>query len=84
MLADGLLHRGHPLLRRVLRARHADDAEALRQQPSHGERVERGEELALGEVAGRAEDDERARVCATPQPQPLRERVLGRRAHRGS
>ena len=53
-------------------------------RPPEGERVERGEELALGQVAGGAEDDERARLGRAAQPQPLEQRVLRRvRAHRG-
>ena len=47
----------------LLGARGADDREALRQQPPHGERVERRHQLLRGQVAGRAEDDER---CTGP------------------
>ena len=41
-------------------ARHADDGELFGQQIGLKEMKERGEQLALGEVAGGAEDDENA------------------------
>ena len=39
--------------------RGTDDRECRRQEPLQGEVVERGDELALGEIAGAAEDDDR-------------------------
>src|SRR6266511_1655134 len=36
-----------------------DDGEPLREEPFHEEVIEGGEQLAFGEVAGRAEDDDR-------------------------
>ena len=47
-----------PLVVRKLRPRHADDARLLRQPSFLEEQVERGNELAAGEVAGSAEDDD--------------------------
>ena len=75
VLADRLLHLRDPLLRRLLGAGDADDAEALRQQPAQRERVERREDLPPRQVAGRAEDDDRARVRAAPEPQALEQRI---------
>ena len=46
--------RGH------LASRDADDGEPVGQEVAHGERVEGGEELALRQVAGGAEDRQRA------------------------
>src|SRR5206468_3524234 len=57
-------------------ARDADDCEARRQQAADGERVERRHELLVREVAGGAEDDERAGIRRLPQGEALRERVL--------
>ena len=58
---DALLHvRGEGLLERP--AGDADDREVLRQQPGLLQVIERGQELALGEVAGRAEDDDDAGI----------------------
>ena len=62
-------------------ARNADDGELLGQQSAESERVDRGDELALREVAGRAEDDEHARIRRAPQLQPLEQRVLERLGH---
>src|SRR5262249_5156017 len=80
-----LLHRRlHPrleLLVGLLGARDADDRELLGQKPAEGQRVERGEELLLRQVAGRAEDDHGARVRRAPKLQPLEERILGDRRH---
>src|SRR5204862_7018375 len=50
--------------------------EALRQQAPQRERVERGEELALGQVARSAEDDERAGIRRAAKAEPFEERVL--------
>ncbi len=75
VLLHGLAHRGDELRGRLPRARDPHDRELLRQQAADGERVQSREELALRQVARRAEDHERARLGATPQPQPLGERV---------
>ena len=44
-------------------AREADDGEMLGKQAVAGEIVERGEQFALGEVSGGAEDDHDARIA---------------------
>ena len=79
-IARVLLHRSlHPfpeLVVRLFRARDADDCEVLGQQAAVGERVERGEELAFRQVAGRAEDDEDAGVRRPPDLQPFEQRVV--------
>ncbi len=56
----------------------ADDGEARRQQAADGERVQRRHQLLVGQVAGGAEDHERARIGGAAQRQPLRERVRRR------
>src|SRR5690606_14468870 len=75
----------HPLaeaLVGLLAAGRADDGEAVGEEPADGEGVERRHQLALGEVAGGAEDDERARLRPPPQVQPGEERiVLEQRGH---
>ena len=43
-------------------ARHPDQLEALRQRPLVGQVVERGEQFAVSQVAGRTEDDQRGRA----------------------
>ena len=58
------------------RARDADDRELLGQQLPVGERVERGDQLALRQVARGAEDHEDARVRRPPELEPFEERVL--------
>ena len=62
---------------RAVGARDADDREALGQEPADGERVERGHDLLVREVARRAEDDEHARVGRAAEREPVGERVLG-------
>ena len=74
-LLHRLLHRGGELLRRLRRARDADDRELLRQQLAVGERVERGDQLALRQVARGTEDHDGARLGAPPQLQPFEQRV---------
>src|ERR1700693_1575780 len=61
-----------------LRAHHA---EAGREQALLGEVVERGQQLAPAEVAGRAEDDHQARFAHAVVVEPLGERVGGDHAH---
>src|SRR6185369_16855410 len=56
--------------------RDADDRELTRQEPVRLQVVERGEELALGQIPGGAEDDDGAR---SGHPQRAR---LGRHAGR--
>ena len=80
-LLHGLLHRGSELLRRVGRACNADDRELLREQLAIGERVERGNELALGQVARGTEDHDGARLRASAQLQTLEQRVCDVLAH---
>jgi hypothetical protein len=58
---DRLLHDLAELVVGLLAARGADQVEALGQRPLVREVVERGQQLALGEVARRAEDDHRRR-----------------------
>src|SRR5581483_4453093 len=60
---------------RLLRTRGADDPEPVRQQMAIRERVERRHQLLRGQVAGRAEDDEDARVGPSAEPQPFEQRV---------
>ncbi len=76
VLADRCLHRGDEVLGGLLRSGDADDGELLRQQVAEGERVERGEDLALGEVSRGAEDRQDARLGPAPNLEPLRERVV--------
>ena len=84
VILDRLLH---PFLERVvglLGARGADDPETLGQQAADRERVQRRQQLLRRQVAGRAEDDEDARVGPTANPQAVEQRVLlGRRGHDG-
>ena len=75
-LLDGVLRLRAELLVGVVRARHADEVEALGQRALVGEVVERRQQLALGQVAGRAEDDQRRGVDRQPL-EPLDEGVVG-------
>ena len=61
-LRDRLAHARAELLVAHLRPAHADDGEGLGQHAALEHRPERGDELALGEIAGGAEDDEDAGV----------------------
>ena len=75
------LDRGpHPLPELVVglgRTGDADDREPLGQEAAEGQRVERRDQLPAGQVAGGAEDRERARLGRPPHPQSLEQRVLG-------
>ena len=53
---DALLHVRAELLQRPLRARHADDGHV--EVPALRQRLERGEDLLVREIAARAEEDE--------------------------
>jgi hypothetical protein len=59
---DRLLHLLSELVVGHRRAGHTDDPEARRKQSAESEGVERRNQLALREVARRAEDRERARL----------------------
>ncbi len=48
----------------------ADDREAVRQEAAHAQVVDRGQELAVGQVARRAEDDEHGRNGGPAGAQP--------------
>ena len=74
-LADRVLHLVAELVVRPLRARGADDRELLGEELAAGERVQRREDLAVREVAGRAEDDEHARLGRPPRAEPLEQRI---------
>src|SRR5205814_7252465 len=63
-----------------VRARAADQEERLGQRPLVGQVVDRGQQLALGQVARRAEDDEHGRVDGQPL-QALGERVCLQDGH---
>src|SRR5439155_8200221 len=80
-LADGVLHPLAELVVGPIRARDADDGEALRQEVPAGERVQRREDLAAREIAGGAEDDEDARLGCPPWPEPDEQRILGQLSH---
>src|SRR6185437_14833420 len=58
-----------------LAPRRADDRELLRQQSPKRERVQRGHQLALRQVARGAEDHEHARLRPPPHLEALEERV---------
>ena len=75
VLLDRRAHPGQELPRRLLRAGDADDREPVGQEAAVRERVQRREQLALRQVARRAEDDHGARVRLAPEPQACRERV---------
>src|SRR4051812_13800673 len=87
VLLDGLLHVLAEALVVLLGAGDADDGEPRRQEPPQHERVQRRHQLLVGQVAGRAEDHEGARIRGAPQRQALLERVdllllrLRRRGH---
>ena len=86
VLLDGLLHLHPEVLVRLLRARDPDQVEPLGQRPLVGQVVERGQQLAVREVARGAEDRQRRRMDGQPF-QPLDEGVLlllgpGRGGHR--
>ena len=83
-LLHRLPHRSDELARRLLAARDADDGEPLRQEPAEGERVERRQQLALRQVARRAEHDERAGIRLAPDAQALRKRVRRLRHYRAA
>ena len=74
--AHGVLHLVAELVVRPLRAGCADDREVLRQELAHRERVQRGEDLAVRQVARGAEDDEHARLRRASMPEPLEQRIL--------
>src|SRR5262249_21736711 len=75
-LLDRLLGLCAEVLVRVLRARHAHKIEALKKGPLVGEVVERREQLAPRQVAGRPEDDQRRRVDRQAL-EPRGQRVVG-------
>ena len=77
VLLDRVLHRLAEAVVGARRPRRSDDREPLGQQVPEGERVERRHQLAHGQVAGGAEDDDRARLGAPPERQALGERVRG-------
>jgi hypothetical protein len=83
-LAHGGLHLGAELVVRPLRAGSAEDRELLGQHAAQRERVERGEDLAPGQVARGAEDHERARLGRLRQREPFEEGVLALLAGAGS
>src|SRR6266516_7212149 len=76
MLMHGLLHPVPELVVGLCRARDTDDRKMLGQQAPVRERVERRKELALRQVAGRAEDDEDAVVRRAPDLQPLEQWIF--------
>ncbi len=59
-------------------ARETHDGELGRQEAAQLEVVERGSELALGEIAGRAEDHHGAGLRHLLEPQPLAQRIIER------
>src|SRR6266516_176605 len=77
VLLHRLAHHAEEVLGRLLRARDTDDPEAFREQVPVGERVERGEELAPGQVPRSTEDDERAGIRHAPKSEALQQRILG-------
>jgi hypothetical protein len=56
----GIVEFGAPAIVRAIVVVEADDLEPLVEQLAAGEVVDRGHEEAFGQVAGRAEDDDRA------------------------
>ena len=58
VLLDALAHVGSEFLVAQLTPSRADHGEALGHAPFRGKRVQSGNELALGQVAGCAEDDD--------------------------
>ena len=79
-LAHRVLHLVAELVVRPLGAGCADDREVLRQELAHRECVQRGEDLAVRQVAGGAEDDQHARLRRPSMPKPLEQRVLSDRS----
>ena len=84
VILDRLLHPLAEVVVALRCARRADDRELLRQQPAERERVQRRDQLLRRQVAGRAEDDEDARVRPPPNAQPFGQRILLRRRHYAS
>jgi hypothetical protein len=60
-------------------SRETDDGRLGRQQSGAAEVVDGGQDLARGQVAGRAEDDDRARLRHALQEQSRTEWILSRR-----
>ena len=75
-LGRGFTHLLAPRLGRVLRAGDADHGEVPGQEAAELERVERGNQLAMSEIAGGAEDDEGAGIGLDPASRLRRERHL--------
>jgi hypothetical protein len=75
---DRLVQLGAVCLVRERAPRRADDRERRREEPLQGEVVKRRDELALGEVAGAAEDDDRRGLRDACEPEPFAQRVEGR------
>ena len=65
-LRDGVAQLGAELIVRFRAARKADNGERLRKLAFVGEVIERRDELAVGEVAGSPEDDQRTRFRCLP------------------
>src|SRR5438477_205473 len=65
-------------------ARRTDDRERRRQEPLQGEVVERGHQLAGGEVPGASEDHDGRRFGCARETQPFTQRVDDRRRHQSS
>ena len=64
-LAQRVVHARAERVIRHLAAGDADDGKAVRQQPRDGEIIERWHQQTFGQVAGRAEDHEGARIGLT-------------------
>ena len=77
VLLHGLLHARAKVVRRHRAPCDADDREVLGEEPPECERVERGKELPLRQVAGGSEDRERARLGCPAAAKPFEQRVLG-------
>jgi hypothetical protein len=75
VLPDRVLHPCPELRVRLGSAGDADDGDLVGQQVAHRERVDRREELPLGQVTRRAEDDHGARVGRPRDAEPFGERV---------
>ena len=76
VLLDALAHVGAEFLVGHVAASCADDGEAFRQVAFRGERVQSRDELALGEVAARSEDDDAERNRGPGLPASLVQRAL--------
>ncbi len=74
-LRDGVAQLGAELIMRFRAARKADDDEGLGKLAFVGEVVERGDELAVGEVAGSTEDDKRTRFRRLPCADAFAKRI---------